>query len=270
MPALSIITVNRDDREGLARTIASVARQTFTDRELVVVDGASTDGSVELLRASAPVVTDWVSEPDGGIYDAQNKGILRAHGTYCLFLNSGDSLASDDALARVFAAAPEEDVVYGDVVFEEGGRRRIEASPDTLGFAFLMRTMLPHQATLFRRALFDRVGRYDTSFRIVADYELLLRAVVVHGATARRIPGPLAVQVLGGVSTRPESFPVWRQERARAKEKVLSPAVRALWEDYLRARRGFLASFLRDAFRPLARRLRAMSRAFRGRPDAPV
>ncbi len=270
MPALSIITVNKDDRDGLARTLASVARQTFGDREIVVVDGGSKDGSVDVIRASAHVVTDWVSEPDGGIYDAQNKGLRRARGTYCLFLNAGDSLASDDALARVFASSPREDIVYGDVTFEDGARRWTDRSPDALSFAFLMRTTLPHQATLLRRDLFDRVGPYDTSFRIVADYDFLLRAVVVHGATSRRIPGPLAIQVVGGLSSRPESFPRWREERARVKEKALSPAVRALWEDYLRARRGLVVSFLRDAFRPLARRMRGFTRRWRGRPDSAV
>ncbi len=270
MPALSIITVNRNERAGLGATLASVASQTFADRELIVIDGASSDGSEEVIRAYSGAVTEWISEPDGGIYDAQNKGIRRARGTYCLFLNAGDRLADDGALARVFATAPAEDVVYGDAVFEDGARRWTERSPDALGFAFLMRTMLPHQATLFRRALFERVGPYDTSFRIVADYDFLLRAVIVHGATSRRVPGPLAVQVLGGLSSRPESFPRWREERARAKEKSLSPAVRALWEDYLRARRGVVVSFIRDAFRPLARWLRARSRSLRGKPDSDV
>ncbi len=270
VPRLSIITVNLNDREGLERTLASVARQTLGDREVIVIDGGSTDGSVAFLRANAALVSEWVSEPDAGIYDAQNKGLGRAHGTWCLFLNAGDSLASDDALARALATDPAEDVVYGDVLVEEDGRRRLLRSPDALDVPFLMRTTLPHQATLLRRALFDRVGRYDTSFRIVADYELLLRAVVVHGATSRRIPGALAVQVSGGVSSRPESFAPWREERARAKEKVLSPAVRALWDDYLRARRGAVATFLREALRPLARRLRGFTRGLRGRPDSPV
>jgi glycosyltransferase involved in cell wall biosynthesis len=269
-PLLSIITVNKDDRDGLARTLESVASQTFTDRELVVVDGASADGSVDLLRSSGRVVTAWVSEPDGGIYDAQNKGIARASGTYCLFLNAGDRLASPDALARVFAAAPAEDVVYGDVLVEEEGVRRLVRTPDAVTVPFLMRTTLPHQATLVRRALFARVGPYDPSFRIVADYEFFLRAIVVHGASTRRVPVPLAVQVMGGVSSRPESFPIWRAERARAREKALSPALRAFWDEYQLARRGRIASWLREAFRPLARRLRAASRSARGRPDSPI
>jgi glycosyltransferase involved in cell wall biosynthesis len=270
-PLLSIVTVNLDDRAGLARTLASVARQTFADREVIVVDGGSTDGSVDVIREHGAVVTDWVSEKDGGVYDAQNKGTRRARGTYCLYLNAGDALASDDALERFFGAgAPIEDLLYGDVIFEEpDGRQRTERTPE-LTWALLMRTTLPHQATVVRRALFDRVGPYDTRLRLAADYAFFLKAFVVDGATARHVPVPLSVQVLGGQSSRPDAFPRLREERALARERVLSPALRAHWEEYLVARRGRVVSALRRWFRPLARHLRAWSRRLRGKPDSPV
>jgi glycosyltransferase involved in cell wall biosynthesis len=118
-PLASIITVNLNDRVGLARTLASIGRQTFTDREAIVVDGGSTDGSVDVIRTNAAVVTDWVSEKDAGIFDAMNKGIRRARGIYCVFLNGGDSFASDDALERFFGAGePVEDILYSDAVIE--------------------------------------------------------------------------------------------------------------------------------------------------------
>lgn len=270
-PALSIITVNLNDAAGLARTLGSIAAQTFTDREVIVVDGGSTDGSLDVLRSSDGVVTSYVSERDEGIYDAQNKGVRRASGTYCLFLNAGDALASSDVLARTLASAPTEDILYGDVIFEDGaGQRRVEEMPGELTLPFLMRTNLPHQATLVRRGLFERLGPYDASLRIAADYEFLLRAIVVHGATTRHVPAPLAIHVLGGLSSRPESFPKLRLERRLARERALSPVLRAHWEDYVAARDGRLVHFLRNLFRPLARRLRALSRALRGKPDSPV
>jgi glycosyltransferase involved in cell wall biosynthesis len=272
-PLLSIITVNLNDRAGLVRTLESVARQSFRDRELIVVDGGSTDGSVEVVRerATAGVVTDWVSEQDGGVYDAQNKGTRRARGTFCLYLNAGDALASDDALERFFAAGPPvEDLLYGDVVFEEeDGRQRAEATP-VLTWELLMRTNLPHQATVIRRSLFERVGPYDTGYRIAADYAFFLKAFVVDGATARHVPVRLAIQVMGGRSSRPDAFPLLREERARAKERVLTPALRAQWEAYLAAKRGPLLHHLRNAFRPMSRRLRTWSRRLRRRPDSPV
>ncbi len=272
-PLLSIVTVNLNDRAGLSRTLASVASQTFTDRELIVVDGGSTDGSVDVARehAKAGVVTEWISEKDGGVYDAQNKGTRLARGTYCLFLNAGDALASDDALARLFAAGPPvEDILYADVVFEEpDGRQRTEVTP-ALTWDLLMRTTLPHQATVIRRSLFDRVGPYDTRYRIVADFAFFLMAFVVDGATARHVPVPLAVQVLGGQSSKADAFPLLREERALARERVLSPALRKHWEEYLAAKRGRLLHHLRGALRPMSRRLRAWSRRLRGRPDSPV
>lgn len=270
-PLVSIVTVCLNDAAGLARTLASVAAQTFTNREVVVVDGGSTDGSVEVLRAnaSAGLVRDFVSEPDEGIYDAQNKGIRRARGTYLLFLNAGDSLASADALARLFADSPTEDVLYGDVLWEKsGGKRRRERTPDELSLAFFMRTNLPHQATAIRRTLFDRLGPYDTSLRIAADYEFFLRAIVVHGASTRHVPAPIAVQVEGGLSTRPESFAKLRAERRLARERALSPVLRAHWEDHVAAKDGPVVHLVRVAFRPAARRLRHISRTLRGRPDA--
>ena len=215
-------------------------------------------------------MTSASSEPDEGVYDAQNKGIRRARGTFCLFLNAGDALASEEALARVLAGPPAEDVVYGDVVFEEadGRRRRPERMPDAITLEFLMRTNLPHQATLVRRALFDRLGPYDATLRIAADYEFFLRAIVVHGATTRHVPVPLAVQVLGGLSSRPESFAKLRAERKLARERALSPVLRAHWEEYVAARDGVVGHFVRGAFRPAARRLRALTRALR-HPLAP-
>jgi hypothetical protein len=133
-----------------------------------------------------------------------------------------------------------------------------------------MRTTLPHQATAVRRALFDRVGPYDTSYRIVADYAFFLKAFVMMGASARHVPVPLAVQVLGGQSSRKDAFPLLREERARARERVLSPALRAHWEEYLVAKRGPLLHYLRGAFRPLSRRLRTWSRRVRGQRDSPI
>jgi glycosyltransferase involved in cell wall biosynthesis len=271
-PLLSIITVNLNDRVGLARTLDSVARQTFTDRELIVVDGGSTDGSADVVRERGTLVTGFVSEPDRGIFDAQNKGTRRAHGTYCLYLNAGDLLASDDALERFFGAGPAvEDILYGDVVIEEvDGRRRVERSPERLTWAFFMRTTLPHQSTAFKRDLFDRVGPYDTTLRVAGDYEFFLRSVVVHGASSRHVPVPLAVYVMGGRSTRPEAFPLVRRERVLAKEKALSPVLREHWEEYLVAKRGRLLHWLRVALRPLSRPARTFSRRLRRRPDSPI
>src|SRR5512147_620337 len=101
-PRVSIITVVRNDHAGLAITMDSVAAQDYADREYVIVDGASTDGTVEVIRRRAAEVTRWISEPDSGIYQAMNKGVRAAAGEYVCFMNAGDRFASADTLAAMF------------------------------------------------------------------------------------------------------------------------------------------------------------------------
>src|SRR6476661_6946695 len=98
---LSVITINLNNRQGLSDTIKSVSGQTFRDFEFIVVDGDSTDGSKEVIKLNEKIITSSLSEKDSGIYDAMNKGIRRASGDYLLFLNSGDTLVSDDTLKNV-------------------------------------------------------------------------------------------------------------------------------------------------------------------------
>ena len=99
---LSIITINFNDAKGLEKTIQSVINQTYKDFEYIVVDGASTDGSVDVIKKYSNKLTHWVSEPDTGIYNAMNKGTRMASGEYCLYLNSGDFLADNDVLEKAF------------------------------------------------------------------------------------------------------------------------------------------------------------------------
>jgi glycosyltransferase involved in cell wall biosynthesis len=272
VPLVSIISVNLNDRAGLARTLASVGRQTLRDRESIVIDGGSTDGSVDVIRENAGIVTDWVSEKDGGIFEAMNKGIRRARGTYLVFMNGGDEFSSDDALERFFAAgAPTEDLLYSDAVIEhEDKTTHVWVVPEKLDWDLFMLTSLPHQSSAFRRELFERIGLYDTRFRMGGDHEFYLRAVVVHGATSRKVPVPLARQVWGGFSNRPQNFALLREERRLAKERALGPVLLSHWEAYVAARRGFLHHAVRTAFRPLARRMRAFTRRLRNKPDSQI
>ena len=111
---LSIITINLNNREGLRKTIESVVNQTFQDFEFIVIDGASTDGSVEVIQ-DYPRINYWISEPDTGIYNAMNKGIAKATGEYCLFLNSGDTLFQINTLTGILQSNPKGDIIFGNV-----------------------------------------------------------------------------------------------------------------------------------------------------------
>ena len=99
---ISIITINLNNVSGLENTLSSVRAQTFRDFEQIVVDGGSSDGSVDVIRANSDWIAQWISEPDSGIYNAMNKGVRMASGDYLLFLNSGDCLASPKVLENVF------------------------------------------------------------------------------------------------------------------------------------------------------------------------
>ena len=124
---VTIITVCRNHAKELERTIRSVESQTWQEKEYLVIDGASTDDTLDVIKAHEASITRWVSEPDQGIYDAMNKGVRMAQGEWVIFMNAGDTFASDDTLQRVFGSPQDADVIYGDVIKEEGGKRKEES-----------------------------------------------------------------------------------------------------------------------------------------------
>lgn len=193
---LSIITINRNNAAGLSRTIKSVTDQQDGDFEYIIIDGGSSDNSVDLIRAAAakrPI--KWVSEPDGGIYDAMNKGARMATGDYMLFLNSGDTFASDTVIADIEAKNFSEDIVIGRINFtdaeghEHKDYQNVSARHTLYGFR---KSLIPHQATLIKRNTFLSVGPYDEQYKIVADWQYCLKAIFVNGCTYSTIPVTIA------------------------------------------------------------------------------
>ena len=181
MTLFSIITISYQNRDGLRSTVESAVAQTFRDFEHIVVDGGSTDGSAEWLAECFDGM--WTSEPDGGRYDAMNRGAARATGEYLWFLHSGDVFGDSTVLQRVAEAirtAPggPPDWLYGlaRVVDPDGTLRGIIGfAPFTMfNFAILQRP-LPHQATAMKTALFRQLGGYDERYPVSADQVLLMR-----------------------------------------------------------------------------------------------
>lgn len=177
MPKLTIITVNLNNREGLQRTIQSVINQTFTDFEYIVIDGGSTDGSVDLIKQHAERITYWVSEPDNGIYHAMNKGILKAKGEYLLFLNSGDWLAKNEALDQVIPFLKEDIDIVSGYVKELNGDKSYKYPPKTFTFKSFYNSNIPHQSEFIKKDLFVRIGLYNEHFQILSDYEFNIKAL---------------------------------------------------------------------------------------------
>ena len=166
---LSIITINKNNAVGLERTCQSVTWQTFEDFEWIVIDGASDDNSVDIIRKYAHKMAYWVSESDTGVYNAMNKGINLAKGDYCLFLNSGDWLFSPYILKIVFTriADIEADIFYGDYLFPDFTIWKV---PEKLTMDFFYTSgSISHQNALIKRSLFFEHGFYDENFATISD-----------------------------------------------------------------------------------------------------
>lgn len=204
---ISVITAVYNNCDNICDALDSILSQSDTDIELVVIDGASDDGTVDVLRNYAEHIDVLVSERDSGIYDALNKGISHASGDVIGFLHSDDLFADKHVLARITKAFsdPEVDAVYGDLVYVQKGDtdkvirywRSGDYSPRRLGWGW----MPPHPTFYVRRSVYVRLGGFDTSLRIAADYDCMLR-FLTQGVRAAYLPETLVRMRIGGVSNR--------------------------------------------------------------------
>ena len=206
-PVISVVTAVLNRAGTLPGALASVQAQQGVAVQHVVIDGASTDGSLELLRAHRDRIAVLVSEPDEGIYHALNKGIARATGDVIGFLHSDDVYAHDRVLARIAAAFadPAVEAAYGDLdyVTQDATRvlRRWRSGPYARG-RLKKGWMPPHPAFFARRSVYERLGSFDAAFRIAADYDWLLRILGPGGVQPAYIPEVLVKMRWGGASNR--------------------------------------------------------------------
>lgn len=206
----SIITATWNSVATLRDTLESVLRQTYPDVEHIVVDGGSTDGTMELVREYEPRYNGrlrYVSEPDRGIYDAMNKGIGMATGDVVGLLNSDDFYTSDRVLERVAEVMERKkvDAVYGDVHYVRDGRlercvRYYSSKPFRRGWMRLG-FMPAHPSFYCRREVYMKYGGFDISYRVAADFENLLRLLLVHRIATRYIPMDFVTMRTGGASS---------------------------------------------------------------------
>lgn len=205
---VTVITAVFNNRETIANAIDSVLMQLGVDFELVVIDGASTDGTLNVLRNYVDGISVLVSERDGGIYQALNKGVSLAGGDIVGFLHSDDMFADRSVLARIVAAFsdPHIDAVYGDLLYvckNDPAKvvrhwRAGEYSRARLGWGW----MPPHPTFYVRRAVYQRLGGFDVSYQIAADYDCMLRFLGQRGVRVAYIPEVLVKMRVGGASNR--------------------------------------------------------------------
>lgn len=204
LPLVSIVTVVRNGLPFVRDTIASVREQDYAALEYWMIDGGSNDGTVDIIKDARQFLAGWVSEPDHGISDAFNKGLMRTSGDYVMFLNADDALASPVSISRLVAAAKAAgwpDVIYGDcdLIDRQAGTVLYRAAIDYDRARFLKFGMMPHPSMLVHKRYFERYGHFDVNFRIGMDYELLLRGVPDVGAI--RLPELITRVRTGGEST---------------------------------------------------------------------
>lgn len=226
IPKLSIITICLNDKFGLEKTISSVVSQTFCELEFIVIDGASTDGSRELINKYSSKIAYSVSENDNGIYHAMNKGIRVAKGEYLLFLNAGDFLCNSGILKEIFELNATEDLLYCDMLYDCGSLGvQYSKQPEKLSLFHLYTKFLFHPSTFIKRDLFKKTGEYDEKFRIVADHDFFFNAVIIQGATSRYIPKAVSQHNNSGISSQPENFSQVMSERLKVFQKYLPQMV---------------------------------------------
>ncbi|KWW25834.1 MAG: family 2 glycosyl transferase [bacterium F082] len=226
---LSIITINRNNATGLEKTMRSVASQTFKEFEYIVVDGASTDGSADVIKKleSEFAHLKWVSEPDKGIYNAMNKGIRMAKGDFIQILNSADCLAADDVTERMLESLEKEDcpsILYGNMVkcFPDGHRMvdKCFAGQEITMLGMYTGT-LNHDPAYIRRDLFEKYGYYDESLKIVSDWEWYMQAIVLGGEKPRYVDIDVTLFDMSGISENSENKEKIRKERRTVLEKLI-------------------------------------------------
>ena len=199
----SIITVNYNNKEGLKRTIESVMRQSFRDFEHIIIDGGSTDESVDVLQEYDEHITYWISEKDNGIYNAMNKGIKKATGEYLNFMNSGDCFYDVNVLSKVYSYHSDADFVVGKDYHYNERKQKGHASiqpPRTTMIHFFMAT-LDHQSSFIKRELFED-SLYDENHRLVSDWIFFTEMIVKEGKHVQFIPDIICQREEGGLSEK--------------------------------------------------------------------
>lgn len=242
---LTIITINYNNAGGLRKTIESVVNQTHANFEYIVIDGASTDESVNIIEEYAHKIDYWVSEPDKGIYNAMNKGICMANGDYIQILNSGDILASDNVVERMLAHLQitndqlrvkgelEVSILYGNMIkVDELGKVIGKSYYTPYSLLQFYTSTLNHDCAYIKRVLFDAAnyGLYDESLKIVSDWKWYLQAIGLGFVKPIYVDIDVTIFEAAGISET--NLDLRNQERRQVLEMSLPPAVLADYDKY--------------------------------------
>lgn len=234
---LSIITINFNNAKGLQKTIESVVCQTFTDFEYIVIDGGSTDGSVDIIKQYSDKIAYWISEQDNGIYNAMNKGIWQAKGEYLNFMNSGDMLYSPTVLTEVFEKYNfTESVITGNRIEVLWNKTKRVGNGITalrngkISLFGLLDDTIHHQCSFIKHNMFEKYGLYNENYAIVSDWIFFLQIIGIYGEKINYIKDIIAIFNYDGISNREEEK--LNAERMRAINEFVPKPILNDYESY--------------------------------------
>jgi len=239
-PDVTVITVVRNAEKTLERTIQSVLEQTHPSLDHLIMDGRSTDGTLDILRKYQHCVR-WISEPDRGLYDAMNKGLglVVNPESYVIFLNADDVFHAPDAVANVLALSRGEEFLYGRLERQDETLRTADVIGAPITSKHLLYSMrCHHQAIFCRRRVFDSIGAFNLEYRVAADYDWVIRAFQNDAIAKRFVPVIVASMTMGGMSDRSYLHGIWERRRV-VRRRYSAVDYRKFWiyslfGDYLR------------------------------------
>ena len=229
--SISVITVCYQSKDGLSSTIESILQQDYPDFEYIIIDGGSTDGTLDVIGKIESRLAFWSSEPDKGIYDAMNKGIRQAHSEWLLFLNAGDTLVDHQVFSSMLPYLAQEDfsIVYGNIikVYDNRKVKSCQLPQKNIDFMDLFCRTIDHQAAFIRRELFSKYGFYDINYKLASDWLFFMNAVGLHHEPCLYVDRDISFFQMDGMSSKhPE---LYQQERTDALKKMCG-----VYYDYLK------------------------------------
>lgn len=230
----SVIVVTYNNADGLRRTLQSIRQLDYVQKEVIIIDGGSSDDSLNIIAENQDIITTSVSEKDNGIYNAMNKGIKLVTGDYVVFMNAGDEFANQDVLSLVNHY--DSDIILGEDVY--GGTRRTLKENMTL--YDLLSNGMYHQAVYYRKEVLQKYS-FDESYKLIADLKSVIEPLVKDRVTISCVTQPLAICESGGVSKQR-----WRDtliENRRLIDELLDPFYKDDYQRFARVNNSMLDDF---------------------------
>lgn len=232
---VSIITINYNNAQGLEKTIKSIVSQECNDLEYIVIDGNSSDGSLDIIKKYEKKINIWASEPDTGIYNAMNKGIRLASGEYLLFVNSGDIISENANLNQIIKVISGEDIVYFDMEIADilSGTNYIKEYPDYPDFKYFAEDTLPHTASFIKRDLLLEYGLYSESKKITSDWAFFMDAICLMNCSYKHINDCFSIFYIDGISSDSTNRQLLMNER---NEHIANkyPLYQTIYNDWMK------------------------------------